>query len=150
MVSHGISPASRTSCFRAGGGIYYDRFQGNRIFDSVTNPPETVSPTLNQNFVSTINPKNVLLGPPDLAAADPTGKIPTTYNYQFERAGSPALEHDARYGLCRLPSHATCRITGTSTGTRSANASSPRIRIRNWSPPIPTRCSETIVSAPTS
>ena len=69
--------------FRAGSGIYYDRIQGNRIFDSVTNPPEAVAPTLNQNFVSTIDPKNVLLGPPGVNVADPTGKIPTTYQYQF-------------------------------------------------------------------
>jgi hypothetical protein len=68
---------------RSGAGIYYDRIQGNRIFDSVTNPPEAVTPTLNQNLVSTIDPKNVLLGPPSLVAADPTGKIPTTYQYQF-------------------------------------------------------------------
>jgi Carboxypeptidase regulatory-like domain/TonB-dependent Receptor Plug Domain len=68
---------------RAGSGIYYDRIQGNRIFDSVSNPPEAVSPTLNQNLVSTIDPKNVLLAPPSLVAADPTGKVPTTYQYQF-------------------------------------------------------------------
>jgi hypothetical protein len=68
--------------FRAGSGIYYDRIQGNRTFDSVTNPPEAVSPTLNQNFVSTINPSSVLLGPPSLDAVDPTGKVPTDYNYQ--------------------------------------------------------------------
>src|SRR5262249_14923844 len=68
---------------RTGGGIYYDRIQGNRVFDSVTNPPEAVSPTLQQNLVSTIDPKNVLLAPPSLVAADPTGKIPTTYSYQF-------------------------------------------------------------------
>ena len=68
---------------RTGGGIYYDRIQGNRIFDSVRNPPEAVTPTLQQNFVTAIDPKNVLLGPPSLTAADPTGKIPTTYEYQF-------------------------------------------------------------------
>jgi hypothetical protein len=67
---------------RAGSGIYYDRIQGNRVFDSVTNPPEAVTPTLNQNFVSTIDPKNILIGPPSLVAADPTGKVPTTYQYQ--------------------------------------------------------------------
>ena len=54
-----------------------------RVFDSVGNPPEAVTPTLNQNLVSTIDPKNVLLGPPGLTVADPTGKIPTTYSYQF-------------------------------------------------------------------
>ena len=67
---------------RAGGGIYYDRVQGNRTFDSVTNPPEAVSPSLNQNFVSTINPSNVIIGPPSIAMVDPTGKIPTDYNFQ--------------------------------------------------------------------
>src|SRR5262249_31651170 len=68
---------------RAGSGIYYDRIQGNRVFDSVRNPPEAVSPTLQQNFVTTIDPKNVLLAPPVLYAADPVGKIPTTYQYQL-------------------------------------------------------------------
>jgi hypothetical protein len=68
---------------RSGGGIYYDRIQGNRTFDMVTNPPEAVAPTLNQNLVSTIDPKNILLGPPSLDAVDPSGKVPTVYQYQF-------------------------------------------------------------------
>ncbi len=68
--------------FRAGSGIYYDRIQGNRTFDMVTNPPEAVAPTLNQNLISTINPNNILLGPSSIDAVDPTGKIPTTYQYQ--------------------------------------------------------------------
>ena len=29
---------------RAGGGMYYDRFQGNRVFDLVRNPPLGVQP----------------------------------------------------------------------------------------------------------
>jgi hypothetical protein len=65
-----------------GAGIYYDRIQGNRTFDSVTNPPEAVSPTLNQNLVSSSS-SNVLLGPPNLVAVDPTGKVPSNYNYQI-------------------------------------------------------------------
>ncbi len=68
---------------RTGGGIYYDRFQGNRVFDFVRNPPETVQPTLLNGFAQNIDPKNVLLAPPNLFAADPTGKVPTTYSYQF-------------------------------------------------------------------
>ncbi len=68
---------------RSGFGIYYDRIQGNRTFDMVTNPPEAVSPTLNQNLVSSIVPGNVLLGPPNIDAVDPTGKVPTTYQYNF-------------------------------------------------------------------
>jgi hypothetical protein len=68
---------------RTGGGIFYDRFQGNRVFDFVRNPPEAVQPTLFYGFAQNINPNNVLLGPPTLYAADPTAKVPTTYNYQF-------------------------------------------------------------------
>jgi hypothetical protein len=68
---------------RTGGGIYYDRFQGNRVFDFVRNPPETVQPTLTYGFAQNINASSALLGPPTLFAADPTGKVPTTYNYQF-------------------------------------------------------------------
>jgi hypothetical protein len=68
---------------RTGGGIYYDRIQGNRIFDSVANPPEALAPTLQQNFVAAIDPKNILIGPSAINMADPTGVIPTTYQYQF-------------------------------------------------------------------
>ncbi len=67
---------------RAGGGIYYDRFQGNRVFDSVRNPPESVQPVFNQGFAQNISSGNVLLGPPNLFMADPVAKIPTVTNYQ--------------------------------------------------------------------
>jgi hypothetical protein len=68
---------------RTGGGIYYDRFQGNRVFDFVRNPPETVQPTLTYGFAQNISSGNSLLAPPTLFAADPTGKVPTSYNFQF-------------------------------------------------------------------
>jgi hypothetical protein len=68
---------------RAGGGIYYDRFQGNRVFDFVRNPPETVQPALTYGFAQNINSSTALLAPPSVFAADPRGKVPTTYNYQF-------------------------------------------------------------------
>ncbi len=67
---------------RVGGGIYYDRFQGNRVFNDVTNPPETVQPTLTYGFAQNITSGSALLAPPSLVAVDPTGKVPTTYNYQ--------------------------------------------------------------------
>ncbi len=47
------------------------------------NPPESVQPTLTYGFAQDINPNNVLLAPPTVYAADPTGKLPTTYDYQF-------------------------------------------------------------------
>jgi len=68
---------------RTGGGIYYDRFQGNRVFDSVRNPPEGLDPQLLYGYAQNIDPKNILLAPPALYATDPTGKLPTTYMYQF-------------------------------------------------------------------
>jgi hypothetical protein len=69
---------------RTGGGIYYDRYQGNRVFDMVRNPPEGLDPQLLYGFAQNINPNNILLAPPTLYAADPTGKLPTTYAYQFD------------------------------------------------------------------
>jgi len=68
---------------RTGGGIYYDRFQGNRVFDWVRNPPESVQPTFTYGYAQDINPNNIILAPPTGYAADPNGKIPTTYNFQF-------------------------------------------------------------------
>jgi hypothetical protein len=68
---------------RAGSAILYDRFQGNEVFDMITNPPATISPTLVNGFLSDIVPGNVLLAPPGLNAFDYNGKVPTTYAYHF-------------------------------------------------------------------
>jgi hypothetical protein len=78
---------------RVGGGVYYDRYQGNRVFNDVTNPPENVQPTIYYGFAQNINPNNVLLGPSTLIAVDPVGKVPTTYNYQA------SLQTKLRWGL---------------------------------------------------
>jgi hypothetical protein len=68
---------------RTGGGIYYDRVQGNLVFNNVNNPPESVQPTLSYGFAQQINPNNAFLAPPNVVLDDPQGKIPTTYTYQF-------------------------------------------------------------------
>jgi hypothetical protein len=68
---------------RTGGGIYYDRIQGNRTFDTVTNPPEAFSVTEQYGFAQQLNPATALLSPPTAVEVDPTGKVPTTYSYQF-------------------------------------------------------------------
>jgi len=68
---------------RTGFGIYYDRFQGNRVFDFVRNPPLGIQPTLTYGFMQNINPATALLSPPSFYAADPTGKLPDSYNYTF-------------------------------------------------------------------
>ena len=68
---------------RTGAGIYYDRIQGNRTFDTVTNPPEAFSVTQQYGYAQTLNPATAVLSPPTAVEVDPTGKIPTTYSYQF-------------------------------------------------------------------
>ena len=68
---------------RGGAGIFYDRFQGNNIFDELTNPPTTFAPALVNDFASQINPSSILLAPSSLLGLDYSGKIPTTYNYSF-------------------------------------------------------------------
>lgn len=68
---------------RTGGGIYYDRIQGNRTFDTVTNPPEAFSVTTQYGYAQQLNPATAVLSPPSAVEVDPTGKIPTTYSYQF-------------------------------------------------------------------
>ena len=68
---------------RGGGGIYYDRYQGNMVFSMLGNPPTTVSPTLYNGNVAEINPANAVLGPVGVFAFAQDGKLPTVYNYSL-------------------------------------------------------------------
>jgi hypothetical protein len=68
---------------RGGGGVFYDRFQGNETFDMLTNPPTTFSPTLSFGRLQDLNANNILLAPSSLNAFDFQGKIPTVYNFNL-------------------------------------------------------------------
>jgi hypothetical protein len=68
---------------RTGAGIYYDRYQGNRVFDFVRNPPLGIQPVLNYGLASQISPTSALLSPPSFYAADQPGKLPTVTNFTF-------------------------------------------------------------------
>ncbi|MFN0107383.1 MAG: carboxypeptidase regulatory-like domain-containing protein [Blastocatellia bacterium] len=68
---------------RGGIGIFYDRPQGNTVFDLVQNPPTTIAPTLNFGLISQLNQGTVLLAPPSLVAFDRQGKVPTSYAYNL-------------------------------------------------------------------
>ncbi|MBS1788009.1 MAG: TonB-dependent receptor [Acidobacteria bacterium] len=68
---------------RGGLGIFYDRPQGNTVFDLVRNPPVTLEPTFNFGLVSQLNQGQLLLAPPSLVAFDRQGKVPTTYAYNL-------------------------------------------------------------------
>ncbi|HKC88607.1 MAG TPA: TonB-dependent receptor [Blastocatellia bacterium] len=68
---------------RGGAGAFYDRPQGNTVFDLVQNPPTTLQPTLFFGRMQDIGTGQVLLAPPSLVAIDHEGKIPTTYAYNI-------------------------------------------------------------------
>lgn len=68
---------------RGGGGMFYDRPQGNAVFDLLTNPPTTLQPTFFFGQAQTINTGQVLLAPPALVAYDKKGKSPTSYAFNM-------------------------------------------------------------------
>ncbi len=68
---------------RGGGGIFYDRFQGNEVFDMITNPPTTFAPTLVNGLLSNLDPSNIQVAPSNLNAFSPNGDVPTVYNYSL-------------------------------------------------------------------
>ncbi len=66
-----------------GGGVFYDRFQGNETFDMITNPPTTLSPVLQNGRMQELDPQNILLAPSSLHAFNYEGFLPTVYNYNL-------------------------------------------------------------------
>ena len=68
---------------RGGMGIFYDRPQGNTVFDLVRNPPVTLEPTFNFGLIQQLNQGQLLLAPPNLVAFDRQGKVPTSYAYNL-------------------------------------------------------------------
>jgi hypothetical protein len=68
---------------RGGGGMFYDRPQGNVVFDLLTNPPTTLQPTFFFGQMQNLNSGQVLLAPPALVAYDRGGKNPTSYAFNL-------------------------------------------------------------------
>jgi Carboxypeptidase regulatory-like domain len=68
---------------RGGAGVFYDRPQGNTVFDLLQNPPTTLQPTLFYGRMQDIGSGQVLLAPPNLIAIDHEGKMPTTYAFNL-------------------------------------------------------------------
>ncbi|MBK5292547.1 MAG: carboxypeptidase regulatory-like domain-containing protein [Acidobacteriia bacterium] len=68
---------------RTGGGVFYDRFQGNPVFDMLPNPPSTASPTLYYGNLSTIASTAGVYFPANVRGFSKEGKVPTTYNWNF-------------------------------------------------------------------
>jgi outer membrane receptor protein involved in Fe transport len=68
---------------RGGAGVFYDRPQGNTVFDLVRNPPTTKEVTFSFGRMEEISPEGAFVAPPSLVAFDPQGKIPTIYAYNL-------------------------------------------------------------------
>jgi hypothetical protein len=66
---------------RAGGGIFYDRYEGNIAFDEIVNPPTTFQPQITFGRLQDVDPAAALLAPSALNAMDVSGQIPTTFNF---------------------------------------------------------------------
>lgn len=67
--------------FRAGGGAFYDRFQGNPVFDQLPNPPSTIVPTIFFGNIATAGTTPGVFFPPSVRGFSKSGEVPTTYNY---------------------------------------------------------------------
>ncbi|HTS24489.1 MAG TPA: carboxypeptidase regulatory-like domain-containing protein [Bryobacteraceae bacterium] len=75
--------ASSNLVVRLGGGVFYERLQGNMIFNQINYPPELLTPKIYYGNLSTIASSAGTLFPLNVAGLSPEGKIPTVYNYNF-------------------------------------------------------------------
>jgi hypothetical protein len=68
--------------FRAGGGVFYDRYEGNISFALISNPPTTFTPAIRFGRLQEVDPNNALLAPTDpVNAQAASGQVPSTYNF---------------------------------------------------------------------
>ena len=79
--TYAVSPQT---VLRGGGGIFYDRTQGNNVFGFVTNPPTLSTPSLRYGLVSQLNPATALQGPSNVSSRQYSAKLPTTYDLDLE------------------------------------------------------------------
>jgi hypothetical protein len=68
---------------RAGGGLFYDRYQGNEIFNLIANPPALESPTVYNGLATGLAASGGYLGANGFTAIDTNGKVPRTASYSF-------------------------------------------------------------------
>jgi Carboxypeptidase regulatory-like domain/TonB-dependent Receptor Plug Domain len=81
---------------RAGFGIFYDRFQGNPVFDMLPNPPSTIRPTYYFGNLAQVANLSGTFFPNNVRGFDQNGNVPSTYQWnltvQRQLAQTVALE----------------------------------------------------------
>jgi hypothetical protein len=85
---------------RAGAGVFFDRLQGNPVFDMLPNPPSTIKPKFYYGNLSSIPPASAgTFFPAGVVGFDKGGNIPTTYNWNvtIQRELPHALLLDVGY-----------------------------------------------------
>jgi len=75
---------SAKTVIRTGAGVFYDRLQGNPVFDMLPNPPSTAIPQFYYgNLASIPSAASGAFFPQSVNGFDRRGQIPTTYNWNF-------------------------------------------------------------------
>jgi len=75
--------ADSKAVIRAGGGVFFERIQGNMIFNQIIFPPELLTPRIFYGTLDTIASSSGTLFPLTVGGLSPEGKIPTVYNYNL-------------------------------------------------------------------
>jgi len=70
---------------RGGGGIFYDRVQGNLAFDMIATPPGILTPRLFYGYLQNLEGvgNNVFAAPSSVVGFAKDGKLPTVYSYSL-------------------------------------------------------------------
>lgn len=97
---------------RMGGGVFYERIQGNMIFNQINYPPGLLTPKMYYGNLNGVASSAGTPYPLNVAGLSPEGKIPTVYNYnlsvQRELPGKLLVDvgyvgTQTRHGLARAP-----------------------------------------------
>jgi hypothetical protein len=97
---------------RLGGGVFYERIQGNMIFNQINFPPGILTPKIYYGNLNDIAKSSGTLFPLAAAGLSPEGKLPTVYNFnlsvQRQLPGNILLDvgyvgTQTRHGLARVP-----------------------------------------------
>lgn len=68
---------------RGGFGIFYDRPQGNLVYDFNSNPPTTLVSIFDFGLLQNINSNVSTITPPSIRVMEPDAKIPSTYAFNL-------------------------------------------------------------------